>query len=225
MRASESLVPAPSRKLATKLSKYPCSIQIAWQAVQKTGCPRTMFSRIEQSASHNQVIELSNAERNDDLFLIPGIIATRDATLPTGGLHPLVHGGRPEVQIPVGWWLARGGEYRFTPLLVNLLKFVKDNDGKLAPGTMSVEEADLSGNPYFRVALAAELYDHRRAALPNPLTAAAMQRLPRYDEEKIAESLQSVSPAEAATPHFRGVCGAAILQQCFDLGSVGQFMD
>ena len=34
-------------------------------------------------------------------------------------------------------------------------------------------------------------------ALPNPLTAAAMQRLPRYDEEKIAESLQSVSPAEA----------------------------
>ena len=44
--------------------------------------------------------------------------------------------------------------------------------------------------------------------LPNPLTAAAMQRLPRYDEEKIAESLQSVLPAEAATPVFWTACHA-----------------
>ena len=44
--------------------------------------------------------------------------------------------------------------------------------------------------------------------LPNPLTAAAMQRLPRYDEEKIADSLRSVSPAEAATPVFWTACHA-----------------
>ena len=35
-------------------------------------CPRTMLSRIEHSASHNQVIEFKDTERNDDLFLIPG---------------------------------------------------------------------------------------------------------------------------------------------------------
>lgn len=53
--------------------------------------------------------------------------------------------------------------------------------------------------------------------LPNPLTAAAMQRLPRYDEEKIAESLQSVLPSEAATPVFWTACHAIWIEQgCFD---------
>lgn len=164
-------------------------------------CPRTMLSRIEHSASHNQVIEFKDTERNDDLFLIPGIIAKSDATLPTDGLHPLVHGGRPEVRIPAGWWLARGGEYRFTPLLVNLLKFVKDKDGKLGPGTMSVEESDLSGNPYFRVTLAAELYDHRREDRDVQIAAliAAFGHLPRSsmakdepnDDCPLAEALRS----------------------------------
>ena len=164
-------------------------------------CPRTMFSRIEHSASHNQVIEFKDAGRTDDLYLIPGIIAKRDATLPTEGLHPLVHGGRPEVQIPAGWWLARGGEYRFTPLLVNLLKFVKDKDGTLTPGTMSVEESVLPGNPYFRVTLAAELYDHRRehrdvqiAALIaafGHLRRSSMARGEENDDCPLAEALRS----------------------------------
>lgn len=149
-------------------------------------CPRTMLSRIEHSASHNQVVEFKDVERNDDLFLIPGIIAKRDATLPAEGLHPLVHGGRSEVQIPAGWWLARGGEYRFTPLLVNLLTFVKDQDNRLKPGTMSVDEADLSGNPYFRVTLAAELYDHRREDRDVQIAAliAAFGRMPRSSMAK-----------------------------------------
>ena len=125
-------------------------------------CPRTMLSRVEPSDGYEQVIEWHDSERNDDLYLIPGIIAARDTTLSASGLHPLIHGGRTSVNIPAGWWLARGGEYQFTPLLVSLLRFVKDSDGVLQPGTMSVEEADLSGNPYFKVTLAAELYDHRR---------------------------------------------------------------
>ena len=164
-------------------------------------CPRTMLSRIEFSASEHQIVEFRDAERNDDLFLIPGIIAKRDAKLPTEGLHPLIRGGRLVVQIPAGWWLARGGEYRFTPLLVNLLRFVKDKDGKLRPGTMSVEEADLSGNPYFRVTLAAELYDHRREDRDVQIAAliAAFGHLPRSsmakgednDDCPLAEALRS----------------------------------
>ena len=164
-------------------------------------CPRTMLSRIEHSTSQNQIIEFRDVERNDDLFLIPGIIARRNATLPAKGLHPLVHGGRLGVRIPAGWWLARGGEYRFTPLLVNLLRFVKDNDGRLAPGTMSVEEADLSGNPYFRVTLAADLYEHRREHRDVQIAAliAAFGQLPRSsmakdqdnDDCPLAEALRS----------------------------------
>lgn len=174
-------------------------------------CPRTMLSRIVLSASHDQVdqvIEFKDTERNDDLFLIPGIIAKSNATLPTDGLHPLVRGGRPEVQIPAGWWLARGGEYRFTPLLVNLLRFVKDKDDKLRPGTMSVEEAILSGDPYFRVTLAAELYDHRREDRDVQIAAliAAFGHLPRssmatgQDNEDcpLAETLRS--RFESASP-------------------------
>lgn len=125
-------------------------------------CPRTMLSRVEHAEGTSQLINWHEAERNDDLYLIPGIVAIRDTSITASGLHPLVQGDRTSVDIPAGWWLARGGEYQFTPLLVNLLRFVKDNDGELKPGTMSVEEAELSGNPYFKVTLAAELYDHRR---------------------------------------------------------------
>ena len=62
-------------------------------------------------------------------------------------------------------------------------------------------------------------------ALPNPLTAAAMQRLPRYDEEKIAESLQSVSPAEAATPVFWTACHAIWIEQGYFDNLVASFLE
>ncbi|WP_419919925.1 hypothetical protein [Candidatus Poriferisocius sp.] len=123
-------------------------------------CPRTMFSRIEHAANSEQSINLPETERNDNLYLIPGIIVARDTSLSTTGLHNLVHINRKSVEVPAGWWLAYGGEYQFTPLLVNLLKFFKDNS--LKPGTMKVEEAGELGNPYFRVNLSAELYDHGR---------------------------------------------------------------
>ena len=61
--------------------------------------------------------------------------------------------------------------------------------------------------------------------LPNPLTAAAMQRLPRYDEEKIAESLQSVSPAEAATPVFWTACHAIWIEQGYFDDLVASFLE
>lgn len=49
--------------------------------------------------------------------------------------------------------------------------------------------------------------------LPNPLTAAAMQRLPIYDETKIAASLSSITPAEAATPVYWAACHAIWIEQ------------
>ena len=144
-------------------------------------CPRTMLSRVEHADGSSQVVEWYEAERNDDLYLIPGIVAVRDTSVSASGLHSLVRGERASVDIPAGWWLARGGEYQFTPLLVSLLRFVKDGDDRLKPGTMSVEEADLSGNPYFKVTLAAELYDHRREDRDIQIAAliAAFGQLPR----------------------------------------------
>ncbi|MCY4518850.1 MAG: hypothetical protein OXB99_16585 [Acidimicrobiaceae bacterium] len=144
-------------------------------------CPRTMLSRVEHAEGTSQVVKLHETERNDNLYLIPGIVAVRDTSISASGLHPLVRGERAAVDIPAGWWLARGGEYQFEPLLVSLLRFVKDGDDRLKPGTMSVEEAELSGNPYFKVTLAAELYDHRREHRDIQIAAliAAFGQLPR----------------------------------------------
>lgn len=144
-------------------------------------CPRTMLSRVEYAEGSSQLIEWHEAERNDDLYLIPGIVAVRDTSVSASGLHSLIQGNRTSVDIPAGWWLARGGEYQFTPLLVSLLKFVKDRDNRLKPGTMSVEEIELSGNPHFKVTLAAELYDHRREERDIQIAAliAAFGLLPR----------------------------------------------
>jgi len=50
-------------------------------------------------------------------------------------------------------------------------------------------------------------------SLPNPLTASELLRLPRYAEERIAESLSNVSPAEAATPAFWAACHAVWIEQ------------
>ena len=50
-------------------------------------------------------------------------------------------------------------------------------------------------------------------SLPNPLTASELLRLPRYAEERIAESLSNVSPAEAATPAFWAACHAIWIEQ------------
>lgn len=61
--------------------------------------------------------------------------------------------------------------------------------------------------------------------LPNPLTAAAMQRLPRYDEEKIAESLQRVTPPEAATPVFWTACHAIWIEQGYFEDLVASFLE
>ena len=61
--------------------------------------------------------------------------------------------------------------------------------------------------------------------LPNPLTAAAMQRLPRYDEEKIAESLHDVLSAEAATPVFWTACHAVWIEQGYFDDLVASFLE
>lgn len=61
--------------------------------------------------------------------------------------------------------------------------------------------------------------------LPNPLTAAELLRLPRYAEERIAESLQSISPAEAATPVFWTACHTVWIQQGNFDDLVASFLD
>lgn len=131
----------------------------AAQYATEIRCPRSMYARSDTTSSHEQLINWADDPlRTDDLFLIPGIVATEDTQMRTSGLHKFVYGQHKFVDVPAGWWLARGPEFRFTPLLANLLRFVKDKDGRLGPGMMSVEESQSGDNPCFDVVMHPDVF-------------------------------------------------------------------
>ena len=123
-------------------------------------CPRTMLSRIEESVDSRQRIDLTNEVGEDELFLLPGVIATADVDLPAAGMHPLVADGQEIVSVPQGWWLAKGTESSFKPLVQELLAF---NLGeKLPAGTLSVVEDSDGESPSFAAYVARDLWENRR---------------------------------------------------------------
>lgn len=122
-------------------------------------CPRTMFSRTDLSAGTRQQIDVTVDMAEDSLFLLPGVVAVSPCSLPAAGLHKMLRTGRRSVEIPVGWWLARGGEFSYKPVIAQLLAFVRD-DG-LEDGTMTVDEDTSSADLKFRVSLAADLHARR----------------------------------------------------------------
>lgn len=124
-------------------------------------CPRTMTNRLECSSQASHAVALGTDGHPEDLYLVPGIVALKDTQMNAAGLSDLVRNGRPAVHVPAGWWIARGGEYRFNPLLMSLLRFARDSAGSLGPGMMSVSEATAPGSPYFRVTMGEALYARR----------------------------------------------------------------
>ena len=133
--------------------------------VTELRCPRTLLSRQQNSTSTRQQVTWNQDEIAGDIYLMPGLVAVRDARVvrPTS-LDSVVWSDTAELAFPTGWWLAKGEVRSVTPLLVSLVRFVRDADGRLGAGQMSVEEASDGPSPYFRVILAAELYDKRRRA-------------------------------------------------------------
>lgn len=124
-------------------------------------CPRTMHSRVETAQGNEQTLQL-DGHRNDSLYISPGIVALRDDELSTAGLGPHLANGAATIAVREGWWLAQGGQFSFVPLLAGMLRFVRDADGELGEGRMTVEEAGGAMEPHFMVTLAAKLYDERR---------------------------------------------------------------
>lgn len=128
--------------------------------VTELRCPRTLLSRHTTGVPPRQAVTWSEDEVAGDVYLVPGLVAVRDARLPDSiGLSADIWPTADVIAFPQGWWLAKGEVRSIKPLLVSLVRFACDAD--LGPGEMSVDEAYDGTTPYFRVSLASGLYDRR----------------------------------------------------------------
>ena len=134
----------------------------AAEYVTELRCPRTLLSRQIRSFSPEQQLTWHDEHISGDVFLVPGIVAMRDVELPGSALNSFVWPEWSVVAVPTGWWLARGEVRSVKPLVASLVRFRRDDGSRLAKGQMSVEEDRDGAKPYFRVNLAADLYDKRR---------------------------------------------------------------
>ena len=98
-------------------------------------CPRTLLARVEESDDAGHEAAWSAAEAHGAVFVIPGVVAVRPLRLDAPELGALWRGER--LDVPAGWWLARGVTRRDSTLRESLLSFEPDAD--LPPGAMAVD--------------------------------------------------------------------------------------
>ena len=116
-------------------------------------CPRTLYSQVHTSSSAIQQIRVDTDETGDDAYLVPGLVAARRVDLDASGLDPFAWYTAQPVDVPQGWWLARGEARRVRPLAAALVCFARDNHDRLKPGQMRAAEATGDAGPFFRVTL------------------------------------------------------------------------
>ncbi len=113
-------------------------------------CPKTLLSRIDTATE----LRWEDSEVDGLVYLIPGLVATKDTQLEAQDLNELWSG--LTLDIPAGWWLARGREYRTSTLRQALLSFAEDNS--LPNGGMRVSPDLSSGEVRFVAHLASDIY-------------------------------------------------------------------
>ena len=116
-------------------------------------CPRTLLARVETSDDAGHEAAWSAAEAHGAVFVIPGVVAVRPLRLEAPELGALWRGER--LDVPAGWWLARGVTRRDSTLRESLLSFEPDAD--LPPGAMAVDPRWDEGRPRFVVRLAPDI--------------------------------------------------------------------
>ena len=120
-------------------------------------CPRTLLARVETSDDAGHEAAWSAAEAHGAVFVIPGVVAVRPLRLEAPELGALWRGER--LDVPAGWWLARGVTRRDSTLRESLLSFEPDAD--LPPGAMAVDPRPDEGRPRFVVRLASDAWTAR----------------------------------------------------------------
>lgn len=118
-------------------------------------CPKTLLARIDTSATPRMEVRWEPHEVDGQVYLIPGLLAMRDARLETDGLNDL-WSGRATLDVPGGWWLARGQPYPVKTLGETILSFLEDR--ALPDGAMKVDTVLHSGQLGFTVSLAPDVF-------------------------------------------------------------------
>ncbi len=118
-------------------------------------CPRTLFASIARSNDSEVRCAWRQTDVAGELFLTPGLIATRPCYLDTSGLHDLW--GSDQIEVAAGRWLVRGQVLRTQSLASSLLEFHKKPT--LSDGEMEVTPDFGSGDLRFKVWLSPGYFD------------------------------------------------------------------
>ena len=100
-------------------------------------------------------MQWSPDEVDGSVFLLPGVVTTKPALLAATGLIDLWGGG--PIDIPVGWWLAKGQVWASENLAASLIEFQQDEN--LKSGRMRVGEDTTGDEPRFIVFLAPDVHE------------------------------------------------------------------
>ncbi len=121
-------------------------------------CPKTLMAKTETSPNASQVVKWDFNDVDGDIFVVPGLVATKDLSLHATGLSS-VYEGVGELRVPCGYWLAKGDTWRANALLESLFTFRHADD--LERGRMAVAPDHGSGHFRFVVNMASDVYEHR----------------------------------------------------------------
>ena len=127
--------------------------------VVEVRCPKSLYCRVYDQTEQEFVLSWNASDIDGRLFLIPGLVATEEITIPTTELLSSIWDDAT-VTIPQGWWLARGRTYANESLSQSLLTFKRDES--LAYGCMRVDPETGSGDLRFAVNLSPDLYTRIR---------------------------------------------------------------
>lgn len=116
-------------------------------------CPKTLLACTETAGTPEMEVRWDAGDVDDLVYLIPGLLATRDVSLDTEGLNELWSDAT--LDVPRGWWLARGRERLSSTLREALLSFQVDT--QLPPGGMRVSSDSTSGRLRFFVYVASDI--------------------------------------------------------------------
>lgn len=118
-------------------------------------CPQTLMARTITSSEDRHKVEWKTDDVYGELFLVPGVLTLRTVLLDSSELSPIWQG--VPLEVPPGWWLAKGDALRANTLLESLLKFNRAED--LKPGRMEVVPDQSSGRLHFAVRMAPDVFE------------------------------------------------------------------
>ena len=121
--------------------------------------PRILFCATHKSVPALQTLALpcnGTIPSSWPAYVLPGVVAADDCTIPATYLNPHVRGNAHSVVVPKGRWIAKGEIRSVMSHIAALLAFEKKSD--LNAGEMNVYQRQDEDNPTFVVQLAEDTF-------------------------------------------------------------------